>query len=149
MNRFFPLILLLSLSACALQPVNQEAAGERVMAGERARRPIGPPVTLDELLAMARNGAASETIITRFHDSGSRFDLNPAQVIDLHARGLPLAVLQAMHEDRERGLRNDLAQQLVDRDRACADAIRLERLRALPSPDPFWPNRRGGLYWGW
>lgn len=121
--------------------------------------PDAPRLSLDDLVAMARAGAPAETLIERFRQAGARFDLTPAQVLDLHARGLPLAVLQAIHDDREKALRADLTQMLVERDEQCASQVAQARQRALAGIDPFcyrstvlpypYPWRRGTFFWGW
>ncbi len=88
--------------------------------------------------------------------AGARFDLTPTQVVDLHARGLPLPVLEAIHTARERALNNDYAQKLVDLDRKCSADLQRER-RVQRCPDPYWGRPgvwggyppRGGVYWGW
>ena len=123
-----------------------------------APAPAEPGLTVEDLVAMARGGAKSEAILNRVNASGARFDLAPGQIIDLHARGLPLAVLQEIHEARERALRNEYAQKLVDLDRKCAEDVQRERRRATTCSDPYGPGRsgvwggyppRGGMYWGW
>jgi hypothetical protein len=124
--------------------------------------PDAPRLSLDELVSMAKSGSSADAIIERFRQSSARFDLTPAQVVDLHKRGLPLPVLQVIHEDREKALRADLTQLLVERDQKCvaevAQARNQERLRAR-SADPFWPGcsgafgpmpyRRPGVFMGW
>jgi hypothetical protein len=134
----------------------------RLSSEEMARlAPDAPRLSLDDLVAMARSGASAEAIVERFRKAGARFDLTPVQILDLQKRGLPLAVLQAIHEDREKALRADLAQLLAERDQKCdaevAQARNQERLLALSSVDPFCPNgygpwgpyRRPGVFWGW
>ena len=137
----------------------QTAAGPAVrapgLAGETVLRstpaPAEPGLKVDDLLAMARRGAPTPEIVARFDASGVRFDLTPTQVVDLAARGMPLPVLDAIYESRERAVQNQCAQRLVDLDRQCTEAVQRERRRALVCPDPYWPGRpgRGGIYWGW
>ena len=152
-------VFCLLLAACVTPP---PPAPRIVRMPVEQSRPASaePRLTLDELLAMSKGGATAEAVISRFRQSGERFDLTPQQIVDLQARGMPMAVLQAIHEDRERALRNELAQQLADFDRQCADAVQRERQRPVVCPDPYWPRpyggfwggypyRRGGMFWGW
>lgn len=106
-----------------------------------------------DLAAMARAGVPAATIIERFRASGARFDLSPTQVVELHAAGVPLAVLEAIHVDREQALRTDLTQMLVERDRQCAadveGAQKSERLRgsSFCSPYPWGFYGPGPLFY--
>ena len=122
--------------------------------------PSTPKLALDGLLAMARAGQKPEALISRLRESDARFDLKPSEVLDWHKRGLPLEVLEAIHEDREKALRADLAQLLAERDQKCSAELTQERQRARMAPDPFWPGacspfgpriyrRGGGLFYGW
>lgn len=95
---------------------------------------------------MARAGASSEAIIARLRAAGARFDLTPKQVVDLHAAGLPLAVLETIHADREKALRNDLTEMLVERDRKCASEVEAERQRARLRSDPLCTGMPWGFY---
>lgn len=159
-----PLVALSLLSAGCATPVDGTATPRlaRLSSEDLARlAPDSPRLSLDDLVAMTRTGASAEAIVERFRKAGARFDLTPAQVVDLHKRGLPLPVLQAIHEDREKALRADLAQLLAERDQKCdvevAQARNQERLLANASVDPFcsrgygpWaPFRRPGVFWGW
>ena len=160
LKRFVLLMLSLFLSACVIAPPTGAPRNSRLPAGEAVRlAPEVPKLSLDDLLAMRQANATPDAIIARFRSSGARFDLSPTQIVDWHGRGLPLAVLDAIAEDRERALRNELAQQLADFDQQCAAAVQRERQRAMVCPDPYWPGRfgvwggypyrRGGAFWGW
>ncbi len=159
LNGFVILMLALCLSACVIAPPTGAPRISRLPAGEVVRlAPEPPKLSLDDLLLMRQAGATSDAIIVRFRSSGARFDLSPTQIIDWHGRGMPLAVLDVIAEDRERALRNELAQQLADLDQQCVVAVQRERQRAMVCPDPYWPGRfgvwggyprRGGAFWGW
>lgn len=164
---FFIFLLALPLlgAGCATRPDGTATPKlARLSTEEMARlAPDAPRLALDDLVAMSRSGASDELIVERFRKSGARFDLTPAQTVDLHRRGLPLPVLEAIHEDREKALRADLLQLLVERDQKCSaevgQARDQERQRARVSADPFWPGcygpwgpglyRRPGVFWGW
>ena len=159
-SRFICVALAGLLAACATAQNPSMPRVARLPAEEAARLTASKPaLSADDLLAMARSGASPDAIITRFRQANVRLDLTPQQVVDLHSRGLPMPVLQAVHEDRERALRNELAQQLVQRDQQCSVAVDRERARALHYGYPYragyaggWggvPYRRNGLLWGW
>lgn len=158
--------LALLLGACAGVPPDGSSTPRlaRLSVEDMARlAPDAPKLSLDDLVAMAKAGSTPETVVGRFRQSGARFDLTPAQVVDLHARGLPLPVLQAIHEDREKALRADLTQMLVERDQQCSAEVAQERQRARSAVDPFcgpafygplrpypiYPYSRRGMFWGW
>ena len=158
--------LALLLGACAGVPPDGSSTPRlaRLSVEDMARlAPDAPKLSLDDLVAMAKAGSTPEAIVARFRQSGARFDLTPAQVVDLHARGLPLPVLEAIHEDREKALRADLTQMLVERDQKCGAEVAQERQRARSAVDPFcgpafygplrpypvYPYSRRGMFWGW
>jgi hypothetical protein len=152
-SRVIIVLLAVLLAACAASPIPSSPRIARLPAAELERLSAEPSApTLDELLAMARAGASAESIIARWRQSNARPDLTPARVLDLHARGLPLPVLQAIHEDRESALRNELAQQLIQRDQQCSLAVERERLRWLRTPAPYgaaYPGAWGGYPYGY
>jgi hypothetical protein len=130
----------------------------RLSTEEMARlAPDTPRLTPDDLVSMARSGASVEAILERVRKSSARFDLTPAQVLDLHARGLPLAVLESIHEGREKALRADLAKLLVERDQKCAVEIaearvqerQLARLGGDGCYGPLVPHRYPGALRRW
>jgi hypothetical protein len=103
LRRFVILMLVLFLSACVIAPPTGAPRISRLPAGEAVRLvPEAPKLSLDDLLAMRQAGAAPDAIIARFRSSGARFDLSPTQIVDWHGRGMPLAVLDSIAEDRER-----------------------------------------------
>lgn len=152
----FFVVLLLSAGCATLPDGTATPALARLSSEEMARlAPDAPRLLPDDLLAMARSGTKPEAIIEHFRQSGARFELTPGQVIDLQQRGLPLLVLEAIHADREKALRADFAQLLVEREQQCGTALALardeERLRAQASADLFWPGcsspfRRPGIF---
>lgn len=156
-----PLLLALPalflVAGCVTQPDTTATPRLARLAPEEMARltPAAPGLSLDDLLLMARSGASAEAIILRFRQSAVRFDLTPLQVVDLHQRGLPLAVLVVIHEDREKALRSDLAQRFAEHDQQCraelAQVHIQEQQRCRANIDPFWPGgyRRPGAFWGW
>ena len=147
----FCLLLPLLLSAgCATLPDATATPRLARLTPETMTHParVVPRLVLDDLLVMASSGAGPDAIVARLRQSGARFDLTPAQILDLHKRGLPLPVLHAIHEDREKALRADLAQSLVEREQQCSSEIAQVRSdvwqRAHSSAASSWPGWHGG-----
>lgn len=151
---------LLFAAGCATPPDGAATPKLARLSSDEMTRlaPDAPRLSPDDLLALAKSGATAEAIVERFRQSATRFDLTPGQVVDLHQRGLPLPVIEAIHEQREKALRADFAQLLVEHEQKCSAAVAQarddERLRARPGVDPFWPGctapfRRPGPFWGW
>jgi len=53
-------------------------------------------LTLDELVALTRQGLGAEALIGRIRQSGSYYRLSASDVISLRERGLPIAVIDHM-----------------------------------------------------
>jgi len=136
------------LSACATLPDGTATPSLARLSPEELARlsPSAEKLAPADLLAMARSGASAEAIIARLRAAGARFDLTPQQVVELHAGGLPLAVLETIHADREKALRNDLTEMLVERDRKCASEVEAERQRARLRSDPLCTGMPWGFY---
>lgn len=156
-----PLALVAGIVAgCATPPpgpVQRLPEEQSRLLGPEAKRPPTP----DELVALAAQGVGAKALIERLRQSDARVELKPSQAIDLARRGVPVEVLDYLHDAWARGLQADVAGQLVNRDRQCAaEAERLRREAqaapvVVPYVDPFWgwpyygyPGWRGGVYFG-
>lgn len=162
---FLALASPLLVTACAGLPAGSAAPRvARLPSAEIARpAPEAPGLLPDDLLAMSVAGALPDAVLAHFRQSGAHFDLTPAQIVDLYKRGLPMLVLQAIHDDHEKALRADLTQLLVERDQKCSaeteQARDEERQRTRRDVDPFrsgcygvwgaFPYRRPGAFMGW
>lgn len=150
------LIFICFLAACATPP--QDRTPLRLPQTEMAKlSPVSAP-SLDELAALARKGESAEAIITRLKAAGTLRDLTPSQAMELHAQGLPLAVLDYLHESWASARQNDRATELNNRDALCRQALEKQKLEIrselpnCPWPpgwhDPWWPHGMwGGYYW--
>ncbi len=163
-RRLIPLLLLLTLLAgCASAPPDGTATPKLArLTPEQMQRlaPDTPKLGFPELVAMAKSGMKADAIIARLKETQTRLDPTPSQVLDLTRQGLPVAVLDYLHEYREKALRADLATTLTEKEQQNArevEAVRQqERLRSMPYYDPFWGprwgpyyRRGGGVYYGW
>lgn len=152
-------VLVAAVAGCATPP-----PGPIQRLPEAQSRAVGPEAkrapTPDELVAMAAQGVSATMMIDRLRASDARYDLKPSEAIALVRRGVPVEVLDALHEAWARGLQADVGTQLADRDRLCA--AEAERIRqhvpvCPPTPwvDPYWgwphwgrPRWGGGVYFG-
>ena len=154
---FLPLLATVLLSACVTtQPPPSRIA--RLAAAEKVQSTLTTALSFDDILALQQSGATDEVIVARIRERGGPIDFSPSQIIAAHQRGLPLPLLQAIHEERERAVHNAQAGKLAELDRLCAADLERERQRITPCPDPYWPRpygfwgtyrRGGGVYWGW
>jgi len=154
---------LLLLAGCASNPPDGSATPKLArLSPEQMQRlaPDAPKIGFPELVLMAKSGMKAEAMIERLKETHTRLDPTPSQVLDLTRQGVPVAVLDYLHEAREKALRDDVAAMLNERDQQQAkevDAARQqERLRSTPVYDPFWGPRfgwpyyrRGGVWYGW
>ncbi|HET7776490.1 MAG TPA: hypothetical protein VFK74_08990 [Azospira sp.] len=161
-RHFLILAGLLSLAGCATAPPDGTATPKLArLSPEQLQRlaPDAPKIGFPELVVMARSGMKAEAMIERLKETHTRLDPSPSQVLDLTRQGVPVAVLDYLHEYREKALRDDLAGMLAEKDQQQAKDVEAarqqERLRAAPVYDPFWGPRwgpyyrRGGMYYGW
>lgn len=78
----------LALAGCAGAPSHTNAA--QVAAEAAVAR---APLSLDEVVALSKQGVSPEALITRIDASGARYRLSAADVISLNERGVPLRVI--------------------------------------------------------
>lgn len=119
-----PLLFAL-LAACATPPA-QRPAVQRPPAREApvsAAAPA-PKVTLDDIVAMVKAGDSGDAIVNRIRNSASRIRLAAADVISLRDRGVPLGVIDQIMELERSAQQVDLAEQINQRDAACAEELR-------------------------
>ena len=126
------------------------------------------PLTAADILALHRQGLGAEAILARIHSTGTRLELTPTQVWELHDQGVPLAVLDGLHQAWRRGLEADLAQAqtVAQNQRQAAAAAREQAQKAQatwPAAYPYYygpawsyggyggfgPYGRSGVFFGW
>ncbi|MFC5302431.1 hypothetical protein [Azospira restricta] len=112
---------------------------------------------------MARAGATPAEVVTRWRADGARLKLDAADLLDLHRRGVSVAVLDALLAAREAALRTDADSRLAGLQARHEAEIAAERARLPTCPAPGWAPYRihpyggwgrpggwgGGVYWGW
>jgi hypothetical protein len=122
--RYLSLILALILQGCADAPVAPPRI-ERISAEQleaRLPQPVAA-LSLDQLVAAARQGIAAEEIISRITASGSRYRLSASELFDLARQGVPLAVLDSLVAAERRHIFDDMAADANAREKACLDRV--------------------------
>jgi hypothetical protein len=150
LNILMFLVFCFGLSACATNGVeNTQPEVQRISPEDLAKimTPAVATVSLDELLADAKQGKTPDEIIAKIKASNSRYELTPAQSLALHQQGLDIKVLDYIHEANERAKQNALADEINKRQQAQAEKEKLlkeERdLARMQYYDPYW-----GMYYG-
>ena len=154
----FALLAMPLLAACAGAPPEPPRI-ERISAEQLEARLPSPiaALSLEQVVALARQGLAAEDIIARITASASRYRLSAGQILDLAREGVPLAVLDHLVAAERRQIFEDMAGELNRRDQACRERIELEvaacRAQSMapplvPHPMPnCFPLGPGSPYW--
>lgn len=159
----------LGLGGCATAPAPGPQTGPviaRMSPAAVAALPApSKPLTAADILALHRQGLGAEAILARIRSTGTRLELTPTQVWELHGQGVPLAVLDGLHQAWRRGLEADLAQAqtVAQNQRQAAAAAREQAQQAQatwPTAYPYYygpawsyggfgPYGRSGVFFGW
>lgn len=144
------IFILLTLSACATTQ-QQEPQVKRISPEELERimpKPA-PNVTLEEIVALSKQGTPADQIIEKIKASNSHYDLTPSQAVELSRQGVDAKVLDYIHQSRENALRDSFADEINKREKQKRDEQeRLKReYRAAPYYDPWWGYWGPGPYW--
>ena len=116
---------------------------------------------LEQVVALARQGIATEEIISRMVASASRYRLSAGQILELAAQGVPREVLDHMVAAERRQIFDDMAADANRRDEACNLRIEQELRHCrnqvigpmlMPGPYPFpmincFPLSPGSPFW--
>lgn len=146
------LMAALLLTACATTQ-QQEPQVKRISPEELERimpKPV-PNLTLDEIVALSKQGTPPEQIIEKIKASNSRYDLTPSEVVRLTQQGVDPKVLDYIHKTHESALRENMADEINKREKQRQQELeRLEReyrLRQFHYYDPWWGYWGPGPYW--
>jgi len=147
------MISLLLMSGCA-STGTQQAQIERITPEELAKilpQPVAT-VTLEEIVKDSKANKSADEIIAKIKASNSRYELTPAQTLDLNKKGVDTKVLDYIHESNELAKQNAVADEINKREKERAAAEKkLKRERDAAQNryyDPFWGPRFGGFYGG-
>lgn len=151
------------LAGCAAQTPRAPRL-ERLPADAATGTPSAS-ISIPDLVSLARNGASPDALVEAWRNDGARLPLGAADLVELHARGVSVAHLDALLAARELALRTDYETRLAAQ-RANADAAlaaERSRVQACPvsyGPYPYWGpfpyagwgsggGWYGGLRFGW
>ncbi|WP_020167808.1 MULTISPECIES: hypothetical protein [Methylotenera] len=145
------MISLVLVSGCATTG-QQQAKIERITPEDLAKilpQPVAT-VSLEEIVKDSKLNKTPDEIIAKIKASNSRYELTPAQTLDLNKKGVDTKVLDYIHESNELAKQNAIADEINKRakERAAAEKI-LKRERDAAQNryyDPFWGPRFGGFY---
>lgn len=136
---------LLLLAGCAGAPPAEPPKIERLTGAALAAKLPAPvaSVSVDDIVALTRNGESAKSIIGKIAASHSRYRLDANQIAALIRQGVALAVIDHIIEGERRRIFDDLAAELAKREQACAERVEQEvrqcRLQALAQPWPAFP----------
>jgi hypothetical protein len=136
---FCVLLLQACVSNPPLAPQIQRISPEEL---ERIMPKPMATLTLDDIVGLTKNGTSPDQIIAEIKASKSYYDLAPSQAVELSKQGVDGKVLDYMHSSRQAAIRDDFADEINKREKACMDnQERLRReyeWRSQPYYDPFW-----------
>ena len=120
---------------------------------EELAKLLPPPiatVSLDEIINDSKQSKTPDEIIAKIKASNSRYELTPAQTLDLNRQGVNTKVLDYIHQSNELAKQNAIADEINKREKEHATAekmLKRERDMARNSYyDPFWGPRFGAFY---
>ena len=129
-------------AGCAAQPPRSPRL-ERLPAD--AHSGVGAPaLTIAELTSAATAGASPEALVERWRNDGARLPLGAAELLELNARGVSVAHLDALLAAREQAMRTDYETRFAAQRANANAALAAERSRALTCPASYGPYP----YWG-
>ena len=154
MKQVLALVISLLLVAGCASTGPQQAKIERITPEELAKilpQPVAT-VTLEEIVKDSKANKSADEIIAKIKASNSRYELTPAQTLDLSKKGVDTKVLDYIHESNELAKQNAVADEINKREKERAAAEKkLKRERDAAQNryyDPFWGPRFGGFYGG-
>ncbi len=144
-------VVLGMLSGCASTGETGQVARLSPQDLARLTPPPNPKVPLTELIGWSQEKATPDAIIKRLRDTGTFYNLNPQQIVDLHRQGVDQRVIDYLVEAQEKARQATLLTELADRDAKTAQELERERnrRRALQNQYGPWPYGYGyGGAWG-
>jgi hypothetical protein len=153
--RLLPPLLVAALAACSSMPADH-APGQvsRLPADEAARVAVAAPpaMTLDDIIARQRSGAAPDAIVARLRETGTALRLSAADVRRLNQAKVPDSVIDFILNSERSAAQEACAGELSRRDRELQSRLLqrdqdcMLRCNSMYPPfySPFFPRRH---YW--
>ncbi len=134
----------LTLTACASNNQYSSAGSQKIdrISEEELARIMPKPIatlSLDDLVRLTKSGVTADALIEKIRVSNSSYDLTPSQVVDLNKQGVDNKVLDYIHTSRELALRNNVAEEINQREKA--KLAELEKLKQQQ-----WQERQQRMY---
>lgn len=164
--KIFKLLVVLGvffiLTGCASIGEPQHSKIERITP-EELNKLLPPPVatvSLEDIITDSKQGKSTDEIIAKIKESDSRYELTPAQVVDLNKQGVDIKVIDYIQQSNELAKQNAIAEEINRRQQENAEIreqLAQERLARHRYYDPFWgpsfyyrhriPIGPAGRYW--
>ncbi len=147
------LAALLSLGGCASTQHNGLVT--RLTPADLARLtpPPNPKLPLSEVIALAKSALPPDAIIKNLQDTGSFYNLNAQQIVDLSKQGVDQRVIDHLVDAQEKARQATLLTELADRDAKAAQDLERERNRRRTLQHQYhysaWPHGYGGFGGAW
>ncbi len=144
------------LSGCAnLEEKPQTAPVIQRLSAEELAQIMPKPVSqisFEALIGLSKSGLTPMQVIEKLKESDTSYDLTPSQMVDLQKQGVAIAVLDYLHESRQKALQNNIADKVVEQQKVKDLEIQalkkqLQQQRQFQSlGDPFCRNGFPGFY---
>ena len=150
----FVLISCLALVACASNSQYSGAGSQKIdrISEEELARIMPKPVatlSLDDLVSLTKSGVTADALIEKIRISNSSYDLTPSQIVDLNKQGVDKKVLDYIHSSRELALRNNVAEEINQREKAKrAELDKLKQQQSLERQQRMYDPFCGYGYYG-
>lgn len=137
------------ITGCATNGTQTAPSIDRISAEalERIMPQPHPVLSLDEIVALSKQGLSADQIIQKIKETDSTYELTPSQSVELSQRGVDKQVLDYIHSSRELALRNKLAEEINKREqakRAELAKIKQQLINQQRFDDPFCRYQRFG-----
>lgn len=153
-KKFSIFILSFVLIACASNSQRSEVSSQKIdrISEEELSRIMPNPVavlSLDDLVRLTKEHLTADEIIEKIRSSNSFYDLTPSQVVDLSKQGIDTKVLDYIHSSRELALRNNVANEINQREKIKrAEVNKLRRQQWLQQQQRLYDPACGYGYFG-
>lgn len=153
-KKFSIFLLSFILIACVSNSQRSEDSSQKIdrISEDELSRIMPNPVavlSLDDLVRLTKEHLTADEIIEKIRNSNSFYDLTPSQVVDLNKQGIDSKVLDYIHSSRELALRNNVANEINQREKIKrAEVNKLRRQQWLQQQQRLYAPACGYGYFG-